>query len=203
MSASQISAWRVHRVQLRVSVLFFFSKFRLTGEKHRKEFIICIVTLVNLVLSAHWLLALSFPGWSLLSWLPCFVSWELGWLSACQAAQVGWPAIRLEAREFVDDLQKCELYPILMSSVRLSEGLSFSVSTIFGSDSGSWGPHLLHCLWEVLLCPWVSNKKTYWFWFWITIRMGIALITKKAPTPFHLSSLYSTFCCPLGWYMSC
>lgn len=87
------------------------------------------------------------------------------WLTFCLPGSTSWlaRAIRLEAREFVDDLQKCELHPILMSSVRLSEGLSFSVSTIFGSDSGSWGPHLLHCLWEGLLCPWVSNKKTYWF----------------------------------------
>lgn len=96
------------------------------------------------------------------AWLAFFLPGSTGWLSCVYR----WPTIRVEAREFVDDLQKCELYSIVKSSGQPSEGLSFSVLAIFGNDSGLWGPHLLHCLWEGLLCPEVSNKKIYWFWFW-------------------------------------
>lgn len=191
LSASQISAWKVRRGQLRVS-LSFSSQIQMNRRKTSERihylhwgscefgFECSLVTgpFLPRVVPAFLVVLLCV----LRAWLAFCLPGSTGWL----ACAYRWPTIRVEAWGLVDDLQKCELCPILMSSGQPSEGMSFSVSAIFGNDSGSWGPHLLYCLWEGLLCPWVSNKKIYWFWFWITSGIGIDLVKKKkkSPNPF-------------------
>lgn len=152
------------------------------------------MTLVNLVLRAHWLLVLSFLG--TFTVCPASCPESLAWLSACQRAQVGRPASvggqpsGWGPWEFVDGhtemwvVPQCGWCPTdscLFQRVHISLSFCYLCKWLWAMRTASfalsWGTPLVSLFkqWKGLLVLILSQNWN---------RYTFVYLKKKAPNPF-------------------